>query len=163
MQLDDITIRTYLKPGDIGYVIYRHGALYQHECSYGIAFESYVALGLHEFYRGYNPELDRVWVAEHQHKMVGFLLLLHRPGNTAQLRYFLIEPEYRGMGLGKKLMDLYMAFSRAKGYASSYLWTTHEQEAAIDLYKRYGFRLTEEKPSTAFGKPLTEQRYDLKV
>ncbi|WP_230679989.1 GNAT family N-acetyltransferase [Pontibacter rufus] len=95
--------------------------------------------------------------------MVGFLLLLHRPGNTAQLRYFLIEPEYRGIGLGKKLMDLYMAFFRAMGYTSSYLWTTHEQEAAIALYKRYGFRLTEEKPSTAFGKPLTEQRYDLKV
>jgi peptidyl-dipeptidase Dcp len=161
MQLSDITIRTTLKPGDIGYVTYRHGALYQHECNYGIEFESYVALGLHQFYSQYDPDWDRVWVAEHQGKIVGFLLLMHRPDNAAQFRYFLIEPEYRGVGLGKKLMDLYMAFYKEKGYTSSYLWTTHEQEAAIALYKRYGFRLTEEKPSTAFGKPLIEQRYDL--
>ncbi|WP_162428600.1 GNAT family N-acetyltransferase [Pontibacter pudoricolor] len=161
MQLSDITIRTTLKPGDIGFVTYRHGTLYQHECNYGIEFESYVAQGFHEFYSQYDPNLDRVWVAEHQGKIVGFLLLTHRPDNASQLRFFLIEPEYRGVGLGKKLMDLFMAFHKEKGYTSSYLWTTHEQEPAIALYKRYGFRLTEEKPSIAFGKPLIEQRYDL--
>ncbi|AKD05627.1 GNAT family N-acetyltransferase [Pontibacter korlensis] len=161
MQLSDITIRTTLKPGDIGYITYRHGALYEFECNYGIEFESYVAKGFHEFYSQYDPNKDCVWVAEHRSKIIGFLLLMHRPNNTAQLRYFIIEPEYRGIGLGKKLMDLYMAFYREKGYTSSYLWTTHEQESAIALYKRYGFQLTEEKPSTAFGKPLTEQRYDL--
>jgi peptidyl-dipeptidase Dcp len=161
MQLRDITIRTTLKPGDIGYMTYRHGILYQQECSYGIEFESYVALGFHEFYSQYDLARDRVWVAEHENRIVGFLLLKHRPKNAAQLRYFLVEPEYRGMGLGKRLMELYMEFFRANGYTSSYLWTTHEQEPAIALYRQYGFVLTEEKPSTAFGKPLREQRYDL--
>jgi peptidyl-dipeptidase Dcp len=92
--------------------------------------------------------------------MIGFLLLMDR-GPAAQLRYFLIEPEYRGIGLGSKLMDLYMHFFRECGYRGSYLWTTHELSTAAYLYQRHGFKLTEEKESTAFGKPLREQRYDL--
>ncbi|HEU4934001.1 MAG TPA: GNAT family N-acetyltransferase [Pyrinomonadaceae bacterium] len=93
----------------------------------------------------------------------GFLLLMHREANAAQLRYFLLAPEYRGIGLGKRLMDLYMEFLHACGYKSSYLWTTNEQEAAASLYRRYGFVLTEEKESTAFGKALKEQRYYLRL
>ncbi|MDH7460077.1 GNAT family N-acetyltransferase [Chitinophagaceae bacterium 26-R-25] len=159
--LDDITIRTDLKPGDLGYVIYRHGELYHSEYNYGISFETYVGAGLYEFYSNYDPALDRVWICEHQNKIVGFVLLMHRENNAAQLRYFLIEPEYRGIGLGKKLMELYIDFLKEKGYQSSYLWTTNELYSAASLYKRHGFELTEEKPSTAFGKPLIEQRYDL--
>ncbi|MBT1688670.1 GNAT family N-acetyltransferase [Fulvivirgaceae bacterium PWU37] len=94
--------------------------------------------------------------------MVGFLLLMHRENNTAQLRYFYLDPEYRGIGLGRKLMNLYMAFLSEAGYSASYLWTTHELPAAAHLYMSYGFELTEEKDSTAFGKPLKEQRYDLR-
>ncbi|WP_266204234.1 GNAT family N-acetyltransferase [Pontibacter kalidii] len=161
MQLSDLTFRTELKPGDLGYITYRHGAIYKNECNYGLEFESYVAYGLYEFYSQYDPDKDRIWLAEHEGKIVGTICLTHRPGNAAQLRFFLLEPEYRGIGLGKKLMELYMAFYREKGYTSSYLWTTHEQEPAIALYERYGFRLTEEKPSEAFGKPLIEQRFDL--
>jgi peptidyl-dipeptidase Dcp len=92
--------------------------------------------------------------------MIGFLLLMDR-GNAAQLRYFLIQPEYRGIGLGAKLLSLYMDFLRECNYKESYLWTTHELYAAAHLYKRLGFQLTEEKESTAFGKPLREQRYEL--
>jgi peptidyl-dipeptidase Dcp len=92
--------------------------------------------------------------------MIGFLLLMDR-GEAAQLRFFLIEPEYRGIGLGSKLLNLYMNFLRECGYKASYLWTTHELFTAALLYKRLGFQLTEEKESAAFGKPLREQRYDL--
>lgn len=91
---------------------------------------------------------------------IGTLALLDR-GESAQLRYFLLEPEYRGVGLGTKLMDLFMEFLRNCGYKSSYLWTTEQQLTAAKLYKRYGYQFTEEKPSTAFGIPLIEQRYDL--
>ncbi|HEV8513288.1 MAG TPA: GNAT family N-acetyltransferase [Cyclobacteriaceae bacterium] len=161
--LDSITIRTELKPGDLGYVIHRHGKLYDEEYDYGISFEMYVASGMHEFYEKYDPELDQVWIYEHNQKIIGFLLLMNRENNTAQLRYFYIDPEYRGLGLGKKLMELYMEFLKSKGYKSSYLWTTHEQQTAAALYKRHGFILTEEKQSTAFGKLLKEQRYDLIV
>jgi GNAT superfamily N-acetyltransferase len=158
--LDDITIRTDLQAGDIGYVTYLHGILYKQEYNYGLSFEGYVAAGLHEFVQNYDPARSRIWSCEHDGKMVGFLALLDR-GTAAQLRYFLIAPAYRGLGLGRKLLDAYMDFWRQCRYASSYLWTTEEQLTAIKLYQRYGFRLTEEKPSTTFGKPLVEQRYDL--
>ncbi len=153
LSLNDISIRTQLKPGDIGYVIYLHGALYSKEYGYGIQFESYVAKGLCEFYEKYNPQRNRVWLCEHNDRMIGFLLLMDR-GEAAQLRYFLIEPEYRGIGLGSKLLNLYMDFLRECDYKAAYLWTTHELSTASFLYKRLGFQLTEEKESTAFGKLL---------
>ena len=160
VSLDDISIRTELRPGDIGYVIHLHGALYGKEYDYGIQFESYVAKGLCEFYEKYDPQRSRVWICEHNNRRIGFLLLMDRM-ESAQLRYFLIEPDYRGIGLGSKLMNLYMDFLRECGYKTSYLWTTHELTTAANLYKRFGFQLTEDKESNAFGKPLREQRYDL--
>lgn len=158
--LENIRIRTELKAGDLGFVTHRHGVLYSEEYGYGIAFEAYVGAGLHEFYTHYDPELDRVWICEVGNRMVGFLLLMHRENNTAQLRYFYLEPEYRGIGLGNRLMKLYMDFLKEKQYRNSYLWTTHELHAAASLYKRHGFTLTEEKDSEAFGKRVKEQRYD---
>jgi GNAT superfamily N-acetyltransferase len=158
--IKDIAIRTELRPGDMGYVTYLHGIIYGREYGYGIEFESYVAAGLHEFYQSYDPRRSRVWVCEHDGRMIGFLLLMER-GEAAQLRYFLIRPEYRGIGLGKKLMELYMEFFHLCGYKSSYLWTTHEQETAASLYLKHGFKLVEEKESTAFGKPLFERKYEL--
>jgi N-acetylglutamate synthase-like GNAT family acetyltransferase len=162
IKLDDITIRTDLRPGDIGYVIYLHGFLYKSEYGYGIEFETYVANGLVEFHRQYDPQKDCVWVCEHENKMVGFLLLMHR-GDTAQLRYFILQPEYRGIGLGNKLMRLYMDFLKEKKYKSTYLLTTDELPASAHLYKKFGFKLTEEKLSTAFGKLVVQQRYDLSL
>ena len=159
--LDDINIRTELEPGDLSYVSYRQARLYKEEYNFGISFESYALAGLHEFYQNYNPEMDRVWICENDGKIIGFLLLMHRENNAAQLRYFYIEREYRGIGLGKKLMQLYMEFLTKKRYQSSYLWTTQELDSAISLYTRHGFILTEEKPSTAFGKMTNEWRYDL--
>lgn len=160
VSLNDISIRTQLQPGDIGYVTYMHGALYSKEYDYGLQFESYVARGLCEFYEKYNPHRNRIWACEHRDRTIGFLLLMDR-GESAQLRYFLIEPEYRGLGLGSKLLSLYMDFLRECSYKRSYLWTTHELTTAAALYKRLGYKLTEEKESNSFGKPVTEQRYDL--
>ncbi len=160
INLDEITIRTTLQPGDIGYVIYMHGHLYHKEYNFGISFEAYVASGLAEFYQQYDAERDRVWVCEHNGKIVGFLLLMHRE-KAAQLRYFILEPAYRGIGLGNKLMGLYMQHLKKIGFESSYLWTTNGLPASAHLYTKYGFRLTQEKESTAFGKSLKEQRYDL--
>jgi len=116
---------------------------------------------MHEFCENYDPEKDRAWVCEHNEKIIGFILLMHRENNSSQLRYFYIDAEYRGIGLGKKLMQLYMDFFREKGYRSSYLWTFQGLDAAISLYTRHGFKLTEEKQSRAFGKLVNEQRYDL--
>ena len=160
VSLEEIDIRTELRPGDIGYVTYLHGSLYSREYGYGLSFENYVAKGLCEFYDKYNSERNRVWACEHNDRIIGFLLLMDRD-EAAQLRYFLIEPNYRGIGLGAKLMNLYMDFLQECGYQKSYLWTTHELSTAASLYKHHGFRLAEEKESTAFGKPLREQKYEL--
>ncbi|MES1161290.1 MAG: GNAT family N-acetyltransferase [Bacteroidota bacterium] len=163
IDLNSITIRTELRPGDIGTIIHLHGRLYGEGYGFGISFETYVASGLVEFYQQYDPQKDRIWICEHGSRIVGFLLLMHREADAAQLRYFILEPEYRGIGLGKKLMAFYMDWLRGAGYRSSYLWTTHELESAASLYKRYGFALTEQHPSTAFGKPLVEQKYELSL
>jgi len=160
ISLNDISIRTELCPGDIGGILSMHGRLYAEEYGYTFIFENYVAKGLGEFVEKYNPERSRIWVCEDGNRMIGSLVLIDR-GEAAQLRYFLFEPEYRGMGLGTKLMDSFMEFLRDCGYKSSYLWTTAQQLAAAKLYKRYGYQLTEEKPSIAFGISLIEQRYDL--
>jgi len=162
ISLDDISIRTDLRAGDIGGILSMHGRLYYKEYGYTGPFEMYVAQSLAEFIELYNPARNRIWICEYDTRVVGTLVLLDR-GEAAQLRYFLLEPEYRGFGLGSKLMDQFMEFLRGCGYKSSYLWTTEQQLTAAKLYKRYGYELTEEKPSMAFGVPLIEQRYDLSL
>jgi peptidyl-dipeptidase Dcp len=158
--LNDISIRNQLLPGDLGYVASLHGELYAKEYGYGLDHEAYVLSGLGEFGHAYNAEEDRIWMCEHDGRRVGFLLALHRPA-AVQLRYFIFLPEYRGIGLGKKLMTEFIAFMHQRGVKHAYLWTTDELHAAISLYTRFGFTLTEEKPSNAFGKPIVERRYDL--
>ena len=161
ISLEDIEIRSDIRPGDLGYVMHRHGRNYALENQYGVAFEMYVGEGLCEFYRNYDPKKDRVWICEHQEQIVGFLLLMHRSVETAQLRYFYLEKAYRGIGLGGKLMQLYLEFLQKAGYQSAYLWTTQEQSVAAHLYAKYGFVLSETKESSLFGKRLEEHRYDL--
>jgi GNAT superfamily N-acetyltransferase len=156
----DVSIRTRLLPGDLGYVAYLHGRLYAQEYEYGPGFEGYVLEGLGEFAHHYDPSKDRVWICEHRQKIVGFLLGMRR-GDALQLRYFILLPEYRGLGMGKRMMDLFVGFMKEAGYRKAFLWTTDELHAAATLYTRHGFRLTEEKASTSFGKQLTERRYDL--
>jgi GNAT superfamily N-acetyltransferase len=159
--LDQIHIRSKLQPGDIGTLTWLHGLLYSNEYNHGIAFEAYVAQGLAEFFQNHDPKKDCIWICEHDKTIIGSLFMQHRK-EGAQLRYFLIHPEFRGIGLGKKLMQLYMNFILKHGYEYSFLWTTSELHAASTLYKRHGFVLAEEKKSTRFGKPLTEQMYEWK-
>ncbi len=159
----DLTIRTELQSGDLGYAIYLHGILYKKELNYGIAFEKYVAKGLCEFYDQFDANKDGVWIAEKNDKIVGLLFLMHRENKTAQLRYFLILPEFRGTGLGKHLMKLFMNCLKERKYKSAYLWTTNELPTAAALYHRHGFELTKEISSESFGKQLKERRFDLRL
>ncbi|MBS1494246.1 MAG: GNAT family N-acetyltransferase [Bacteroidetes bacterium] len=161
ISINDITIRTDLKAGDIGYITYLHGIFHHNECGYGLQFEAYVAEGLTEFFKNYNPDKERMWICEHNNKIIGSLLLMDRGNDTAQLRYYILEPEYRGIGLGRKLMDFFMEFLKEKNYRQCYLWTTNELKSAAALYIKYGFELSEEKETDDFGKHVTEQRYDL--
>src|SRR5690606_38187143 len=95
--LNDIQIRTELKPGDIGYITWMHGTLYNREYGYGVSFEAYVSAGLSEFYFSPEPARRCIWICEHNKHIVGTLALMPR-GDEAQLRFFLILPEYRGIG-----------------------------------------------------------------
>jgi GNAT superfamily N-acetyltransferase len=160
--LNEIRIRNDIRPGDLGAVIQLHGKIYYEEFNYGTGFEAYVAGGISEFHNNYDPLKDRIWVCEKGNDICGFLLLMHRDNNAAQLRYFILDKSVRGIGLGNKLMELYMDFLRQAGYKSSYLWTTDELYAAAHLYTKHGFTLSEEKAASSFfGKKITEQRYDL--
>lgn len=157
----EVTIRDELEPGDLGYVMYLHGLYYRPRFGYGTGFEGYVALAIHDFYRGYDPARDRVWICEHGERIVGSLVLMHQGEDVAQLRLFLLLPDYQGLGLGREMMRRFLACARQRGYRSIFLWTTEEQAAAVALYRKLGFVLTEEKYSTVFGKPLREQRFEL--
>lgn len=157
----DILIRTELVPGDLGYVIHMHGKLYRKEYNYGLNFESYVAAGIHEFFESMAASRSRGWVCEKNGKIVGFLALMDR-GEQAQVRYFILDPSVRGVGLGKKLIELYMDYLRSSGFKGSYLLTTKELPAAAHLYRSHGFKLMEEHPAHhPFGKDVIEQRYEL--
>lgn len=160
MKINDIKIRTDLVLGDLGYIAFLHGRTYGSECNYGFEFEKYVLQGLTDLVAQYHPDKDRVWICEHEGNIIGSIAGLYHKDNL-QLRFFMLLPEYRGIGLGKKLMEQFIFFMKDKNYKKVFLWTTNEQQDACSLYQRFGFRLTEEKPSEAFGKPLIEQRYDL--
>ncbi|PST84955.1 GNAT family N-acetyltransferase [Pedobacter yulinensis] len=160
LQLADVQVRTDLQAGDLGYIAYLHGQLYRQECGYGLPFEKYVLQGLAELAAASVAGKDRVWVCEHEGGIVGSLAGVQQQDGF-QLRFFILLPAYRGIGLGKKLLDLFLAFMQERGYKKAYLWTTNEQLQAVRLYEKAGFCLAEEKPSAAFGKSLVELRYDL--
>lgn len=154
--MSEIIIRNELLPGDLGQITALHGKIYQEEHGFGLGFEAYVMESLLEFYAQYDPDRDRVWIAEVDQSMVGFLLLMHRPDHQAQLRYFILEKKYRGKGLGRKLIGEWMEFYRKMGYQGAYLYTTTGLDSAVHLYESFGFRKVSEKKSIDFGVPLTE-------
>ncbi|WP_297336178.1 GNAT family N-acetyltransferase [Algoriphagus sp.] len=155
-QLENITIRHELRPGDLGQVVELHGRIYAEEHGFGMGFEAYVMDSLLEFYGQYDPQRDKVWIVEDQGKMVGFLLLMHRQDQQAQLRYFILEKPYRGMGLGKKLMKEWMDFYKEKGYKGAYLYTTLGLEPAAKIYEHFGFKKISQMKSKTFGVNILE-------
>lgn len=151
--INEISVRTSYQPGDIGFITYLHGTLYE----FGQSFEAYVSETLGAFYKTLDSDKERMWVAEHDGQIIG-TIAVKNTGGVAQLRYFLIHPDYRGIGLGKKLMDLFMEFVRKAGYTSSFLLTEKQLETAVGLYKRYGYTYATSN-TTDFG--LVEVRYEL--
>ncbi len=156
-----ITIRAGLQTGDIGYVTYLHGILYAQEYNYDTTFDGYVALGMGEFAKDYDPAKDCIWIAAMGDQIVGSISIVGQPDNMAQLRWFIVHPAARGQGLGHQLMDQALAFCRDRGFKSIYLWTVDYLGAAIHLYTSAEFTLTEEQTHELWGQTLTEQRYDL--
>jgi DNA-binding MarR family transcriptional regulator/N-acetylglutamate synthase-like GNAT family acetyltransferase len=159
--LTDLVFRNELQPGDVGYLIYLHGDIYAKETAYNLEFEAYVCKTFHDFLQKYDPAKDRVFLATYQQRIVGAVAILGHSPELAQLRWLLVQPDMRGIGLGKKLLNDALAFCREKRYKQVYLLTTNLQLAAADLYKKAGFRKTEEQRLRMWGHELYEERYDL--
>lgn len=159
----DIVFREQLLPGDVGYLIYLHGQLYAKETGYNLEFESYVCKTFHEFLQSYNPAKDRLFLATYQEQIIGAVAILGSSRHLAQLRWFLVHPDFRGLGLGKKLLANAIDFCQEKNYQKVYLLTTSMQTTAIDLYKKAGFHKTGEKYLEMWGQHLYEQRYELTI
>ncbi|MCX8188209.1 MAG: GNAT family N-acetyltransferase [Nitrososphaeria archaeon] len=156
-------IRCELKPGDIGEIIKFHGITYSKEYGYDLTFEAYVAEGLAEFIKSYSAEKDCVWIVEDDKKIIGCIAVFGRSKDCAQIRWFLVHPEYRGKGLGKKLLEKAIEFCKNYGYRNIYLWTTSELAVAKKLYTGFGFVKTEEKKHRIWGKDIVEEKYELRV
>jgi ribosomal protein S18 acetylase RimI-like enzyme len=155
-----ITLRTDLKPGDLGSIVSLHGTLYAREYGFDSTFEAYVAGPLAEFVRS-GSDRERLWIAERDGRIVGCVAIVAAAPQTAQLRWFLVEPSARGAGLGKRLLHEAVAFSKRRDYTRVILWTVSALEAAAHLYRAAGFTKVEEKPGRQWGVDVVEERYEL--
>jgi len=158
--LAEVTIRTF-EPGDIGYVGHLHGQIYAKTYGFGRMFEYYVMKGLSEFM--IHNDGGELWVAVVNGKVVGSIAITKSTDDKkAQLRWFVLDEEYHGRGIGKKLMETALSFCEEQNYKHVFLWTVNILETARHLYGKYNFRLTEEKPNEEWtGSLLIEERWDL--
>jgi DNA-binding MarR family transcriptional regulator/GNAT superfamily N-acetyltransferase len=147
--------------GDASYVSLLHGTLYSEEYGLDSTFELEVGQGIMEFVGQFDPEWDGFWVAEAGDHVVGAIVIVHRGRELAQLRWFILRPAYRGLGLGRKLMTCAVDFCRDKQFKKVFLWTFDELDAAIHLYRSFGFKRTETKNHRRWGRDLIEERYEL--
>lgn len=154
------TLRSDLCPGDIGSVVALHGILYAKEYGFDPTFEAYVAGPLAEFaLRG--SDRERLWLAERDGHLVGCIAIVAESAEVAQLRWFLVAPSARGAGLGRRLLDEAVSFSRDRGYRRMILWTVSALRAAGRLYRQAGFQRVESVAGRRWGVSVIEEKYEL--
>lgn len=156
----NLRIRNELKIGDVGSIIYLHGILYAKEYGYDYTFEAYVAEPLGQFAKRSNIR-EQIWVVEEHGKVLGSVALCEISETEAQLRWFLISPQLRGQGVGKRLLESLLAFAIEQNYESISLWTVKGLDAAKSIYTSFGFILIEEVEHVVWGSTHVEQKYCL--
>ena len=143
-------------PGDLGWVVERHGARYAAEHGWDVTFEALVARIVADFGDRGDTRREAAWIAELEGERVGCIFCTASDDqDTAQLRLLLVEPQSRGAGVGTRLVEECLRFARLSGYRRIMLWTTDVQEQARRIYQRVGFRLDTREPQTRFGQELT--------
>lgn len=151
------------RPGDIGTIINRHAVLYGDAYGFDETFELYVAKGLAQFMENRDPERERLWIVEADHEVVASVGLVQAEPQTAQLRWLLVEPRFRKQGLGKKIVEETIHFSREKEYRKIILWTVDILGPARHLYANAGFRVVDKNSHHIWGMDLTEECWEMEL
>jgi DNA-binding MarR family transcriptional regulator/GNAT superfamily N-acetyltransferase len=149
------------EPGDYGWVVSRHGALYQQEYGFDSSFETLVARIVADFGEHHDPARERAWIATAGGERLGCVFCVREDDEVARLRLLLVEPGSRGLGVGTRLVDACLAFARAAGYRRVVLWTNDVLADARRLYQRAGFRLVHEDRHHSYGQDLVGQDWAL--
>jgi DNA-binding MarR family transcriptional regulator len=149
------------QPGDMGWVVHRHGALYAQEYGYDESFEALVAEIVAKFIQHYDAKRERCWIAERDGEIAGSVFLVAESKSVAKLRLLLVEPSARGLGIGARLVAECIRFARQAGYQKIILWTQSELDAARHVYKKAGFRVIDKKRHHSFSKDLTAETWEL--
>ena len=149
------------RPGDMGWVIQAHGALYGREWGYSPAFEALVARICADFLDRFDPSRDRCWIAECDGAIVGSAFVVRKSKQVAKLRMLIVDPGARGLGLGRRLVDECVRFARGAGYRTLTLWTHSQLIAARRIYEQAGFRCIHRQPVRSFGHDLVDETWAL--
>jgi GNAT superfamily N-acetyltransferase len=151
------------RPGDMGWVIARHGELYAAQFGWNEQFEALVARIAAQFVQKLDPSRERCWIAERGSQRLGCVFLVAAGRRTARLRLLLVEPQARGAGLGRELIARCIGFARVAGYRRVKLWTQHSLSAARHLYIQAGFVKTSARPHHSFGHDLVGETWELSL
>ena len=150
-----------LQPGDLGWVVSRHGALYAQEYHWDIRFEGFVARIAADYLKNVDPQKENGWIAEVDGENAGCVFLVKKSGEVAKLRMLLVDPSARGLGIGKRLVQECIRFARQCGYRKMTLWTQSCLLAARHIYQQAGFQLTASEAYHDFGQDLVSETWNL--
>lgn len=150
-------------PGDLGWIVERHGAVYAREFGWDTDFEALVARIVGDFAAGHDPERERAWIALADGERAGSVLCVRKSARVAQLRLLLVDPRHRRLGIGARLVDECLSFARATGYREITLWTNDVLESARRIYEAAGFRLVDSEPHRSFGHELVGQHWSRRL